>query len=326
MERRRFLQAISVLSAGLAVYALVPDAEGQDYDDPRDVYAALRQPPDLRLSVQGGTISVVIAQGAFQLDRLRMASWIQRSAVAVSTYFGRFPVDQVRLLLVPGSGDHIGPATTWGFNGSVTCVHVGHAVSDASLRNDWVMVHEMVHLALPNVPRRSEWLLEGNATYVEPIARAQAGQITPQEVWRWAVEDMPKGQPQDGDLGLDHTHTWARTYWGGAMFWLLAELSIHKKSAGRYRLQDALRAINRSSGGNTSTWSVDQVADAGDAAVHTDALASLYAQLKDRPVDIGLHDVLRQLGVSEEDGVIRFDDNAPLSRLRRSITTPRESL
>ena len=321
MERRRFLQVISVLSAGLATYALVPDAEGQDYHDPRDVYAALRQPPDLRLSVQGGSISVVIAKGAFQLDRLRMASWIQRSAVAVSTYFGRFPVDQVRLLLVPGGGDHIGPATTWGFNGSVTRVHVGHAVSDAALRNDWVMVHEMVHLALPNVPRSSEWLLEGNATYVEPIARAQAGQITPQEVWRWAVEDMPKGQPQAGDLGLDHTHTWARTYWGGAMFWLLAELAIYKKSAGRYRLQDALRAINRSSGGNTSAWSVDQVADAGDAAVHTDALASLYAQLKDRPVDVDLHDVLTQLGVSEGDGVIRLDDNAPLSRLRRSITT-----
>jgi len=321
MERRRFLQAISVISAGLAAYALVPDAQGQDYNDPRDVYAALRQPPDLRLSVRGGTISVVIAKGALQLDRLRMASWVQRSAVAVSTYFGRFPVDQLRLLLVPGSGDRIGPATTWGFDGSVTCVHVGHEVSEAALRDDWVMVHEMVHLALPNVPRRSEWLLEGSATYVEPIARAQAGQITPQEVWRWAVEDMPKGQPQAGDLGLDHTHTWARTYWGGAMFWLLAELAIYRKSAGRYRLQDALRAINRSSGGNTSEWSVDQIAGAGDAAVHTDALASLYAQLKDRPVDIDLNGVLEQLGVSEGDGVIRFDDNAPLSRLRRSITT-----
>ena len=61
--------------------------------------------------------------------------------------------------------------------------------------------------------------------------------------------------------------------------------------------------------------------DAGGAAVHTDALASLYAQLKDHPVDIDLKDVLKQLGVSEVEGVIRFDNNAPLSGRRRSITT-----
>jgi L-lactate permease len=25
-----------------------------------------------------------------------------------------------------------------------------------------------------------------------------------------------------GDQGLDHTPTWARTYWGGALFWMMA--------------------------------------------------------------------------------------------------------
>jgi hypothetical protein len=309
---------------GLAVVALSPwRAMAQDYDDPQDIYARLQKPPDLELTVGGGHISVAIAGDPRPLDKHRIEAWVRRSATAISTYFDRFPVDRWGLLVIPADGDHVGPATTWGYRGSITRVSVGRDVTDSFLQNDWVMVHEMTHLALPTVPRRSEWFMEGNATYIEPIARAQAGQLSPQEVWRWAVEDMPKGQPQDGDKGLDHTHTWGRTYWGGAMYWLCAEIAIYKKSQGRYRLQDALRAINRASGGDTAYWNVEQATRAGDIAVKSDALTSLYDELKDRPVTIDLDDMLQQLGISEVAGVIRFDDRAPLAELRRSITSPR---
>ncbi|MFC4527196.1 hypothetical protein ISN76_10865 [Dyella halodurans] len=318
MNRR---QVLGVIVGGVAAACLPSIAvSAQSYDDARDVYAALRGRPDLKLAIGGGDIFVVFAEGSSALDRDRVAAWIQRSAVAVSTYFGRFPVQRVGLLVIGGEGDHVGPATTYGMESSAMRLHVGADASEAKFRNDWVLVHEMVHLALPNVPRRSEWLLEGNATYVEPIARAQAGQITPQEVWRWAVEDMSKGQPGPGDEGLDHTHTWGRTYWGGAMFWLLAEIAIYEKSAGRYRLQDALRAINRASGGNTTYWEVEQVLAAGDAAVRLDVLMALYNDMKDRPVHVDLDHALQQLGISEVDGDIRFDDGAPLAALRRSIT------
>ncbi|HEY2623944.1 MAG TPA: hypothetical protein VGI53_10885 [Dyella sp.] len=324
MKRRQFLQAIA---GGVAAASLPCMAIGaQSYGDTRDVYAALRGRPDLKLAVGGGDIFVVFADGSPGLNRDRVAAWIQRSAVAVSTYFGRFPVARVGLLVIAEDGERIGPATTYGFDSSAMRLHVGSAASDAMFQNDWVLVHEMVHLALPNVPRQSQWLLEGNATYVEPIARAQAGQLAPQVVWRWAVEDMSKGQPGPDDQGLDHTHTWGRTYWGGAMFWLLAEIAIYERSAGRYRLQDALRAINRASGGNTSFWDVERMLAAGDAAVRLDVLASAYDAMKDRPVRVDLDRALQRLGVSEVDGEIRFDDHAPLAALRRAITeAPRKT-
>ncbi|HKT28273.1 hypothetical protein [Dyella sp.] len=320
MNRRHFLQVIG----SLAVATQLPRPTfAQTYGDPEEVYDRVKTSPDLRLSLYGGNIAVAL-EGDFQpLDKHRIETWLRRSASAISAYFGRFPVDSWRLLVSPADGSRIGPATTWGYPGSVTHLTVGRHVTDDALRDDWVMVHEMTHLALPRVPMRSEWFMEGSATYVEPIARAQRGQITPQEVWRWAVDDMPKGQPRQGDEGLDHTHTWGRTYWGGAMYWLLAEIAIYKHSNGKYRLQDALRAINRASGGNKVLWSVAEVAQAGDAAVKGDALASLYDQLKDRPVVIDLDGILKQLGISEQDGVIRFDDRAPLAALRRSISTLR---
>lgn len=318
MKRREFLQMMGVL----AMTAAWPKhVAAQAFDDPEAVFERLKGQPDLKFLVGNGNISVVVAGDLAPLQKRQVETWVRRSASAVSGYFGRFPVDHWALLIVPEDGSRIGPATTWGYPSSFTRVGVGREVGEERLRDDWVMVHEMTHLALPRVPMQSEWLLEGNATYVEPIARAQLGQIPPQEVWRWAVDDMPRGQPQAGDEGLDHTHTWARTYWGGAMYWLLAEITIYKKSRGRFRLQDALRAINRASGGNTAFWSVEQVTHAGDAALKLDALTSLYNQLKDRPVAIDLDDILRQLGVAETAGVIRFDDRAPLAELRRSITS-----
>ena len=318
MKRRRFLQ----WAGGLAIAASSPlRAIAQSDDDPEDIYNRLKQSLDLRLVVAGGNINVAIAGNVSPLDKHRIEVWVRRSASAIAAYFGRFSVEHWGLLVTLDDGEHIGPATTWGHPSSITHITLGRNVSESALHNDWVMVHEMTHLALPSLPQRNAWFMEGNATYVEPIARAQLGQLTPQEVWRWAVDDMPKGQPYDGDEGLDHTHTWGRTYWGGAMYWLLAEIAIYKNSEGRYRLQDALRAINRESGGNTSFWSVEQTIRVGDAAVRGDALSSLYRELKDRPITIDLHDALQQLGISEVDGAIRFDDRAPLARLRRSITT-----
>jgi hypothetical protein len=317
MKRRRFLQWAS----GLTLVGSSPlRAIAQSDDRSEDIDHRIKESLDLRFIVAGGNINVAIEGNPSPLDKFRIEAWVRRSASAIAAYFGHFSVAHWGLLVTLDDGERIGPATTWGHPSSITHVTLGRNVSDSALRNDWVMVHEMTHLALPTMPQRNAWFMEGNATYVEPIARAQLGQITPQEVWRWAVEDMPKGQPRIGDEGLDHTHTWGRTYWGGAMYWLLAEIAIYKNSDGRYRLQDALRAINRASGGNTSYWSMEQTLLAGDIAVKSDALNSLYQELKDRPVTIDLRGALQQLGISEVDGVIRFDDRAPLAGLRRSIT------
>ncbi|WP_266172089.1 hypothetical protein [Dyella subtropica] len=321
MERRRFLYAIA---GGLALGAWLPDALLQrDYDDAASLYAALRDQPHQRLSIGGGDLDVVFADGAPGLDHDRVIRWIRKSATAVVTYFGRFPVKHVGLLVIAGASNRIGPATTYGFAGSAIRLYVGRDAADDAFLEDWMLVHEMIHLALPEVPRQSAWLLEGNATYIEPIARAQAGQLSPEIAWRWSVEDMPKGQPMPGDLGLDHTHTWGRTYWGGAAFWLLAEVAIYEQTDGRRSLQDALRAINRDSSGNGVTWSVDKVLASGDAATGTGVLTKLYAEMKDKPVRVDLEGLFRKLGVAEEQGSIVFDDRAPLARLRMRITKGR---
>ena len=176
----------------------------------------------------------------------------------------------------------------------------------------------MTHLALPSLPEDQEWLEEGLATYDEPLARAQAGRLSAEAVWSGMVKGMPNGLPQAGDHGLDNTHTWGRTYWGGALFCLLADLEIRRSTQNRFGLQDALRAI-LATGSMESESAVQPLLDVGDRAVGVPVLTELYRQMKDQPAPIvwvaGGVEIVR-----EGDGV-RFVEDAPEASIRRAITT-----
>ena len=167
----------------------------------------------------------------------------------MNPYFDRYPVERHQLLVIAQPTDRVGHASTFGYAGPATRIHVGTAADAAAFARDWVLVHEMVHTALPDLPRRALWLQEGNATYIEPIARAHAGQLSEEEVWRQSLVGMPTGEPGAGDVGMDGTDAHQKLYWGGATFWLQAEIEIALRTSGRWMLRDAMRSMNRMSGG-----------------------------------------------------------------------------
>jgi hypothetical protein len=325
MLDRRWLAACCGVALAAAAWAtLIPPVQAQPdaYESGRAIYAALRSQPATPLAIGDSRIDVVFADGAPGLDRARVLAWVRKSATALQTYFGRYPVKHLGLLIVADDGDGIRSGVTFGFDGAAIRVHVGRNAGQDAFDKDWILVHEMVHAALPNVPRESLWVQEGEAVYLEPIARAQAGQLAPAEVWRWSLVGMPKGQPEADDLGLDHTHSWGRTYWGGAAFWLQAEVAIRERTHGRLGLQTAFRAINRESGGNTAVWTVDRMMAVGDAATGGHELATLYARAKDAPMTVDLKSLFARLGVAMRGDQTVFDDTAPLAALRRQITKP----
>jgi predicted metalloprotease with PDZ domain len=202
-------------------------------------------------------------------------------------------------------------------------VQVGREVTEAQLLADWVLVHEMTHLALPDTGEAHAWLSEGIATYVEGVARVQAGNRSEADVWSEEIRQMPRGMPQPDDHGLDHTHTWGRTYWGGAMFCLLADVEIRQQSHNRFGLQDALRAVARASGGLAADWPIERVLRTGDGAVGATTLEDLYAQMKDRPVTPDLMELWQRLGIEPEGTSVRLSDSAPLADVRRAIMRER---
>lgn len=266
------------------------------------------------------TIDVAFAPGALALSREQVSRWVTASAQAVIAYYGQFPVPRVRLLLMPFAGDRVGSGTTYGGRNPWIKVSLGEFTSEEMLRRDWVLTHEMIHLAFPLVPHQHHWIEEGLATYVEPIARGLAGQLSAEAVWRDLLEGVPKGLPGPGDQGLDHTPTWGRTYWGGALFCLLAEIEIRQKTANRYGLPDALRAIVAAGGSMRTNWPLVRALEIGDRATGVSVLMKLYEQMKATPVETDLADLWRRLGVSLQNGAVVFQEDAPLAAVRRAIT------
>ena len=283
---------------------------------PYDLFDRL---PQTRLEVGGGHVDVAFAPGAGQPPRKRALRWVFAAAQAVAVYYGRLPVGRVRVLVTPEAGSRIGNATTFGYRGAAIQVSVGSETAERDFAKDWVLTHEMVHLALPDLPDEHDWLSEGLATYVEPIGRAQAGQVPAEKIWSDLVWGLPKGLPQAGDRGLDHTPTWGRTYWGGALFCLLADIEIRKRSANRKGLQDALRAIVAAGGNVEARWPIERVLETGDRGTGLSVLQELYARMKSAPVSVDLADLWRKLGVRGEGDRLVLDDSAPLAAVRRAI-------
>jgi hypothetical protein len=251
-----------------------------------------------------------------------LEAWVRRSADIVAQYYGRFPATLVRIDVGSMNADSVGAGHTMNEGGLSIHVDVGRDAGAPRLLDDWVLVHEMAHLALPEIGHRHDWLAEGLAVYVEGIARAQAGNRAIADVWAEDRRSMPLGLPRVGEGGMDQTPTWARTYWGGALFCLEADVRIRQRTANRLGLQAALRAILEATGGYAAERDIGDVLRIGDAVTGARVLEDLYDQEKATPVIPPLDSLWRDLGVPQNPLTEPFDDRAPLAAIRIAITRP----
>jgi len=276
------------------------------------------------LQIRGSTLCLFIEDPTPSRRQL-LRTWVERSANIVADYYGRFPAPLAVLRLDGMDGDGVGGGRTMNESGLVIHVSVGRDATPQVLSNDWVLVHEMVHLALPEVGRRHNWLAEGLAVYVEGIARAQYGNRAIADVWAEDRHSMPMGLPREGEGGMDQTQTWARTYWGGALYCLQAEIAIREQTDNRVGLQAALQAILAETGGYGFERDIDEVLRIGDAATGTRVLEELYQQTKTAPLTPDLELLWSRLGVPRDPKTQPFDDHAPLAAIRIAITAKRKS-
>jgi hypothetical protein len=280
-----------------------------------------------RLEVGGTELQVDLAAGPLDLGTDAIFAHVEMAAKAVAAYYGKFPVRGARVLVVPVPGEHdVLQGTTWGavrgWQG-FTRMRIGQHTTQAELDDDWMMTHELVHMAFPTMPDDQHWMEEGLSTYVEPVARVQAGELKARQIWRDMVRDMPKGEPRAGDEGVDHTHTWARTYWGGALFCLVADVEIRRETHNKKGLEDALRAIVEAGGTINHDWDLPKALSVGDNATGTQVLVRQYEAWKDKPVTVDLDKLWEDLGIKWANGAVEFVDSAPEAEIRKAITAAR---
>ncbi|NNE63882.1 MAG: hypothetical protein HKN34_07365 [Gammaproteobacteria bacterium] len=276
-----------------------------------------------RVTIGDSELDVLIRDKVLLSKKDRLLDWVGYSAQAVHHYYGRFPVDKLLIKVEVTDGNRVRFGQAFGGHSPLVRVVVGEDITADVLRRDWIMVHEMVHLAMADMPRNQRWVLEGLATYVESIARAQLGHLSEDFVWNGFLGQMHQGLPASGDKGLDHTPTWGRTYWGGAMFCLLADVEIRKQSNNRLSLQDALRGILDA--GYSMQSGVDnalQIFEAGDRATGLTVLVDLYNEMRAQPKPDKLDSLWKSLGLSLQDGNVVYDDSAELAAIRKQMLTP----
>ena len=280
-----------------------------------------------RLSIRGGDIRLIFDANEFALNVTQICAWVERSGLAVGNYFDGFPVRTVRIAFEAVDARNVATGAAYGSadGGPLIVIKLGRTADQAALDRDWVMTHEMVHLAVPSVPERSHWLEEGIATYIEPIARAQLGQLSEEKVWNDMVRDMPQGLPKPGDRGLDRTPTWGRTYWGGALFCLLADVEIRQRTNNRMSLRDALRGVLTAGGNIQHDWTPEMIFAAADKATGVSVLGDLYRKMSTAPGIAELDGLWQRLGVSRGDNGVAFDGAAPLSEIREAMTAPSQA-
>jgi hypothetical protein len=270
------------------------------------------------LDVLGSSVTLAIAPVAFGMGDEEMERWVAEATGAVARYYGHFPVAQLLLLVVP-DGEQRLSGFTLGEGGASILLRLGTKVPYVRARQHWVLTHELMHLGFPSLWHTHLWMEEGMAVFGEPIVRVRAGMVDASVMWSEWMEQGPLGLPRSGEGGLEATHTWARTYWGGALFWLLADVTLRERTANARSVDDVLRALVAAGGNVTSRWEVEEVLRVADAAAGTPVVSELFHSMAEAPGAPDLAGLFRRLGVSLHYGTVVYDESAPLARVRRAM-------
>src|SRR5215469_18474079 len=271
---------------------------------------------ETKLQIAGSEIDVVFGSPVSDGLRQMVLDRIKLSAKAIVNYYRRYPVPEVRIDVSPHFGRGVSGGHASGWDGARIRLSVGKESTPGDFAEDWVTTHEMVHLAFPSQEDQHHWIEEGQAVYIEPVARARIGELTPEKIWGDMVRDMPQGQPARGDRGLDFTHTWGRTYWGGAIFCLLADVQIRERTHNQKGLEDALRAV-LADGNIQSEWPLERAISICDKATGVPVLHDLYEQMKATPVTVDLDGLCKLLSIKQPPRHTLFPYTAPLAAVRR---------
>lgn len=288
----------------------------------RATYAAFGDFTQTIIEEGEARIYLEVPRDRLNVDPAAMRAWVERAVHGVAGYFGRFPLPRATILVIPVAGARILFGSALGNGGAAIQVLVGRDTPDQRFAQDWILTHETVHLGFPNLGPGHEWMEEGLATYLEPIIRARQGIHSEAELWKELQHGFAQGTLTDREPGYEASQTWAHVYWGGALFFFLADLEIRVRTGSERNLSHALRGILDDGGDIRTHRPIPRLLRAADAATGVDVLSDLYQSLgASNSKRVEVDRLLKDLGVQGSDASLRLDAEAEKAWLRRSLLT-----
>lgn len=258
-----------------------------------------------------------------------LEGWLTEAIDGISMVQGRFPVDELLVILVPAFGDDVGFGMVRRGGGYSAMYLVGRDATPETLRRSWVTWHELSHLQLPALPQRDAWLYEGLATYYQEVIPARLGIQTPEAAWAELTDGFERGARTrgTGDLAEDavsmfSTGGFQRVYWAGTAFALEADVALRGRGSS---LDEAIRRAAPRWRDDLSVWDGERVCAAWDAPLDASVLRPLRERYLARRGFPATADLLRQLGVASGSRAVTLRD-AEGSALRDGIMAARPAV
>jgi hypothetical protein len=283
------------------------------------------------LALAGGTLRVSIVDGADADAKRRLDAWLARVSGAAVSAYGKLPLADVQVLVVPVGASHdpveFGQSTRGQGHGLTLFVDASQPAS--AFDRDWVAVHEMSHLFHPYLGDRGSWLAEGLATYYQNVLRARAGLLTPNEAWEQIDAGFARGRGatranddtlERASAGVDGHSNFMRIYWSGTAYWLEADLELRRASGNTLSVDEALKRFDACCLPDYRGWQPEAFVAKLDALVGSDVFRRKFDAYRARRDFPDLKPAYRALGlVRKGASELTFDDDAPDARTRRAI-------
>jgi len=258
-------------------------------------------------------IAIAVLDEGFEMSDAAFAAWVERFSGLIARFWAGFPTDRLLIAIAPGGRPQNPFGRVRGGGGPTMMLRLWKPETPDFLHErDWVLTHELIHLAAPFAPARPPWFMEGMATYLEPLIRALGGARREDQVWAEWLRAMPTGAYGLATTGLDGG---GHAYWTGALYFLLAHVELARRGD-ETGLARCFRSIRAELGDASERATVDDLIAVCDRALGAPVLATLH-QRRAGPADIDLPALWRELGISAKDEAIGYAETG--RDLRRTI-------
>ena len=296
------------------------------HDEP--AYVAFGRFRERELPIGSSRLRLAVLEGSPHVSVEEMQDWIADAANIVSSLYGRFPLAQAQVLVVPDTRG--AEPTPWAHvvRGGAPAVHffVNQRRPIHEFYEDWTAVHEFSHLLLPLVNRDAAWLYEGVATYYQNVLRARAGRITPREAWVMMHAGFLRGREDATGMTLAQatesmyrSGAYMRVYWEGTAIMLMADVRLRQMTAGKQSLDTALAALNDCCSSPDRSWSAGDLMGKLDEITGTGVFRELYDMHVTAMDFPDLTATYRALGIARESGGIELSADGRERQLREAI-------
>ncbi len=241
--------------------------------------------PEQHLLVGRSKIRLAILESKRKIKfKESISQGVLSAAEIVSSITGRFPVDDLQMVVEPGAyGPNAIPIGYVSRGGKPAVhVHINERKHDI-FAQDTTLLHEFAHLLLPKINDGDSWLTEGLATYYEYLLAARSGYKSIRETVTFFDKNFEVARltlPDEPLSGLSEKRSIRfgreKIYWGGAAIFFVADVKLRVDSKDLFSLDDVVSEFNACCAKRKSTWSGEEVMHEFDRISGNKFFSQLY--------------------------------------------------